>query len=343
MCVLTPPTRTGFQAVNDFQGGNHEKSKQKKAGRDRARLGARWRPTSRGALAGPTISQTFTDPDTGQIDSLGIESNCKLLNTKAAGYNRALNSIARKPALMTINLSGLLLPVITPFTAGEDIDADGLAANLEKWNGTGVIGYVVLGSTGERVNLDEREYLQVIDTARQAVPQTLSFIAGAGQQSTLGTIKEMHRNIIGIKDSSADLAELAETVRLVRRGVAVLIGNGTVLCEALQAGAGGAILAVGCVVPQLCLEIYEAVRENDIERAVALQERLTPLARAVTKTYGIGGLKAAMEMAGFVGGAVRSPLERPSEEASVEIESLLRKAIDACSEVAFTKASEPRP
>jgi len=310
---------------------------------------------------------------------------------------------------MTINLSGLLLPVITPFTAGEDIDADGLAANLEKWNGTGVIGYVVLGSTGERVNLDEREYLQVIDTARQAVPQTLSFIAGAGQQSTHGTIKEIaraaqagaeavlvitphyyrsamtqetlvrhymtvadaspvpvilysmpdltgikiepetaarlseHPNIIGIKDSSADLAELAETVRLVRRGFAVLIGNGTVLCEALQAGAGGAILAVGCVVPQLCLEIYEAVRENDIERAVALQERLTPLARAVTKTYGIGGLKAAMEMAGFVGGAVRSPLERPSEEASVEIESLLRKAIDACSEVAFTKASEPRP
>jgi CSLREA domain-containing protein len=38
MCVLTPPTRTGFRAVNVFQGGNHEKSKQKKAGRDRARV-----------------------------------------------------------------------------------------------------------------------------------------------------------------------------------------------------------------------------------------------------------------------------------------------------------------
>ncbi|SRR6266536_1894551 len=310
---------------------------------------------------------------------------------------------------MAIDLSGILLPVTTPFTLGEDFDAQGLVNNLTKWNGRGVSGYVVLGSTGERVNLDEREYLQVIDTARQAVPQTLSFIVGAGQQSTRATIDEIkraalagaeaalvitphfyrsaitqdalvkhysavadassipivlysmpdltgikiepetaarlseHRNIIGIKDSSADVAGLDATVRRVQRDFDVLIGNGTVLCEALRSGASGAILAVGCAVPQLCVAIYRAVKANDIERAWALQERLTPLARAVTKTYGIGGLKAAMEMAGFVGGAVRSPLERPSEEASVEIESLLRKAIDACSEVAFTKASEPRP
>ncbi len=310
---------------------------------------------------------------------------------------------------MAIDLSGILLPVTTPFTLGEDFDAQGLVNNLTKWNGRGVSGYVVLGSTGERVNLDEREYLQVIDTARQAVPQTLSFIVGAGQQSTRATIDEIkraalagaeaalvitphfyrsaitqdalvkhysavadassipivlysmpdltgikiepetaarlseHRNIIGIKDSSADVAGLDATVRRVQRDFDVLIGNGTVLCEALRSGASGAILAVGCAVPQLCVAIYRAVKANDIERAWALQERLTPLARAVTKTYGIGGLKAAMEMAGFVGGAVRSPLERPSEEASVEIESLLRKAIDACSEVAFTKVSEARP
>src|SRR6266571_6501 len=92
---------------------------------------------------------------------------------------------------MAINLSGLLLPITTPFTTGEEIDFDGLTSNLAKWNQTGINGYVILGSTGERVNLDEGEYVQVIETARRAVPSTLTFIVGAGQQSTVATIREV--------------------------------------------------------------------------------------------------------------------------------------------------------
>lgn len=296
---------------------------------------------------------------------------------------------------MSMNLDGILLPITTPFTSGEEFDADGFAENITKWNETGITGYVVLGSTGERVNLDEREYLLVIESARRATPSTFTFIAGAGQQSTRGTIQEIeraanagaeavlvitphyyrsaitqdalvdhytavagessvpiilysmpdltgikiepetaarlsaHQNIIGIKDSSNDVAKLAETVRLVPDDFAVLVGNGTVLCEALQAGARGGILAVGCVVPELCVELFRAVHAGEVDRALALQEKLTPLARAVTKTYGIGGLKAAMEMASYTGGAVRAPLPRPSQAACAEIEDLLRDATAA--------------
>lgn len=293
---------------------------------------------------------------------------------------------------MTVKLSGLLLPITTPFTSSEVIDVAGLTSNIEKWNRVGVTGYVVLGSTGERVNLDEREYLQVIETARQATPDNLSFIAGAGQQSTTGTIREVerahssgaeaalvitpnfykaaatqdalirhytavadassipiilysmpdltgikiepetaarlsqHQNIIGIKDSSNDVTKFAETLQVVPKDFAVMIGNGTVFCEALQAGARAGILAVGCAAPEICLEIYRAVQAGEIDHASALQEKLTPLARAVTKTYGIGGLKTAMEMAGYVGGEVRAPLQMPSEPAREEIDSLIRDA-----------------
>src|SRR2546425_7425588 len=300
---------------------------------------------------------------------------------------------------MAINLSGLLLPITTPFTESEDIEVAGLTSNLSKWNQTGITGYVVLGSTGERVNLDEREYVQVIETARKATPETFSFIVGAGQQSTRNTIKEIeratkagaeaalvitpsfyrsaitqaalvthyhavadassvpiilysmpdltgikiepetaarlseHKNIIGMKDSSADVTKLAETVESVPEAFAVMIGNGTVLSEALQAGAEGGILAVGCAAPELCIEIHRAVHAGEIDRASTLQEELAPLARAVTKTYGIGGLKAAMDMAGYIGGAVRAPLAQPSEDARAEIDRLLREANDAVSKV----------
>ena len=310
---------------------------------------------------------------------------------------------------MAINLSGLLLPITTPFTESEDIDVAGLTSNLSKWNQTGITGYVVLGSTGERVNLDEREYVQVIETARKAIPETFSFIVGAGKQSTRNTIKEIeratkagaeaalvitpsfyrsaitqdalvthyravadassipiilysmpdltgikiepetaarlseHKNIIGMKDSSADIAKLAETVQSVPEDFAMLIGNGTVLCEAMQAGAEGGILAVGCAAPELCIEIYRAVHAGEIDRASTLQGKLTPLALAVTKTYGIGGLKTAMDMAGYVGGAVRAPLQLPDETARGEIESLLREAVAPFSKPPFAKVSEARP
>jgi dihydrodipicolinate synthase/N-acetylneuraminate lyase len=65
-----------------------------------------------------------------------------------------------------------------------------------------------------------------------------------------------HPNIIGMKDSSNDIAKFAEAVRLTGEDFAMMIGNGTVFLDALQAGARGGILAVGCAAPDLCVEIY---------------------------------------------------------------------------------------
>src|ERR1043166_5242094 len=261
---------------------------------------------------------------------------------------------------MSIILRGLLLPITTPFKSDEMIDTQGLTSNIQKWNSAGIAGYVVLGSTGERVNLDEQEYVQIIESTRQAVPKSMTFIVGAGQQSTRGTISEIERaatsgadavlvitpsfyrsaisqaalidyysavanaakipvllysmpdltgiviepetaaqlcrhvNIIGMKDSSNDVERFRRTVELVDEDFALMIGNGTVFADALRAGARGGILAVGCCAPEICLDIYRAVTANDQARATELQNLLTPLARAVTKSYGIGGLKTAM-------------------------------------------------
>jgi dihydrodipicolinate synthase/N-acetylneuraminate lyase len=79
-------------------------------------------------------------------------------------------------------LKGLLLPTTTPFGREGEIDFPSLKANLDRWSGAGVSGFVLLGSTGERVHLDDREYLQTIETARAVVSTDLAFIVGAGQR-----------------------------------------------------------------------------------------------------------------------------------------------------------------
>ncbi len=302
-------------------------------------------------------------------------------------------SIPAHAALSAEDLRGVFLPIPTPFAASGAVDFEGLKTNIAKWNVTGIRGYVLLGSTGERVNLDEREYLSVVETARKAVGSDFTFIVGAGQQSTIGTINEIkrvaaavsvdaflvitphfyrpslsqqsliehyqrvadeapapvilysmpaltgmkiepetaarlseHQNIIGIKDSSADIDALAETIKLVPKDFAVLTGNGTVLNEAMRAGACGAILAVGCVAPELSIAIVRAVESGDLELASELQSSLTPLAQAVTTRYGIGGLKAALEMLGYIGGSVRTPLPEPDAAAREDIRGCLDEA-----------------
>ena len=99
----------------------------------------------------------------------------------------------RSASKLTDRLSGVLLPITTPFHGDGAVDLASLRSNISRWNKTGITGYVVLGSTGERVNLGEDEQLRVIATARAEVPADLIFMAGVGQQSTRGTIQEIEK------------------------------------------------------------------------------------------------------------------------------------------------------
>lgn len=91
------------------------------------------------------------------------------------------------------NLRGVLLPCPTPFEMEDSVSTPALCSNIAEWNQTGVAGYALLGSTGERVHLGERECLQVIEAARPCVPDHLAFIVGAGQQSTRATVDEVRQ------------------------------------------------------------------------------------------------------------------------------------------------------
>ncbi len=134
-----------------------------------------------------------------------------------------------------------------------------------------------------------------------------------------------HENIVGVKDSSGDILNLAETVRLVPKDFVVLTGNGSALYPALCVGARGAILAVGCLAPRLSVAIYEAFRAGEHERAREMQQRLTRLTRGVSGSYGISGLKAALDMLGYAGGRVRAPLSDVGEDARREIRAVLEE------------------
>jgi 4-hydroxy-2-oxoglutarate aldolase len=169
-----------------------------------------------------------------------------------------------------------------------------------------------------------QHYSAVADAS--PVPVLLyNFPAVFGVDLAAPTIEKLarHPNVIGVKESGADVAKIAENVARTPPGFAVFCGAAPVFYPALAVGATGGILALACVVPELCVELYELARAGRHADARELQRRLTPLARAVTTAHGVPGLKAALDLVGYVGGAPRAPLAPAPPDAVASIRAEL--------------------
>jgi 4-hydroxy-2-oxoglutarate aldolase len=134
-----------------------------------------------------------------------------------------------------------------------------------------------------------------------------------------------HPNIIGIKESGPDLELLGKYIAQAPPGFAVLGGAHATLYAAVCIGARGGVLAVAGVIPDLCAELYELAEAGRHEEALALQRRLDPFFDLVGSGFGVAGLKAAAEVAGYSAGPPRAPL-RP---ASAETVALIRHHYEA--------------
>ena len=138
-----------------------------------------------------------------------------------------------------------------------------------------------------------------------------------------------HPRIAGMKESSGDVGLLARIVASVPTSFEVACGNAPTFYPALCVGATGGVLAVANCAPRPAVALFDAFVAGDHDRARHLQEALTPLAVAVTSTWGVAGLKAAMGLAGLRGGAVRAPLLPIPDAAREEIRPLLERAFAA--------------
>jgi len=135
-----------------------------------------------------------------------------------------------------------------------------------------------------------------------------------------------HPNIIGIKDSSGNVNQLGQYLNQVNPDFNVLVGTAGALFGALTLGCKGGILALANILPKKCVEIFQLVQDGKIKEARELQLRMIPVNHAITTKYGISGLKYAMNLLGYKGGEVRSPLLATKYEEQEKIKEILMGA-----------------
>jgi 4-hydroxy-2-oxoglutarate aldolase len=176
-----------------------------------------------------------------------------------------------------------------------------------------------------------RHYMAVADAS--PVPVLLyNFTAATGVNLMPATVARLagHPNIIGIKESGSDIAQLSDLVTMTPPAFAVLAGSASSFFAALCTGVSGGILALAALLPHACVQLFELTRDGHYEAARDLQARLLPVARLISATYGVPGLKAALRIAGCDVGKPRPPL------AALDATSLalVRETLSAFDEVA---------
>jgi 4-hydroxy-tetrahydrodipicolinate synthase len=133
-------------------------------------------------------------------------------------------------------------------------------------------------------------------------------------------------NILGVKDSSGDLQNTNEFLRVVPERFSVLMGRDTLIYHALISGARGAVPATANVAPRLVVSIFEAFQRGDHKAALAAQQRLNPVRLSLTLGTAPGGVKAALALLGRSIGPSRAPVGPLSPEKQQKMRAALAEA-----------------
>jgi len=134
-----------------------------------------------------------------------------------------------------------------------------------------------------------------------------------------------HPNIVGVKDSGGNIVQISEIIAGVPQDFSVFAGSGSYLFATTVLGGKGGTLAVANVAPDLCAEMYSLSVKKDYEKARKIQLDLLELNACVTARFGIGGMKAAMDLVGFFGGAPRLPIQPASDATIASIRTQVEK------------------
>jgi 4-hydroxy-tetrahydrodipicolinate synthase len=122
-------------------------------------------------------------------------------------------------------------------------------------------------------------------------------------------------NVVGIKDSSGNLAQLAEYRGEVPRRFYTLVGSDRLILAALAGGADGAVAGNANAVPEPFVELFDAMAAGDLTRARRAQARITAVARILGDGGDLSLFKGVLKWRGLNVGPVRRPLPTAADDA----------------------------
>ncbi|HSU67640.1 MAG TPA: dihydrodipicolinate synthase family protein [Tepidisphaeraceae bacterium] len=152
--------------------------------------------------------------------------------------------------------------------------------------------------------------------------------------------------ILGVKDTTADLAQFDQLLPIIRRRPdwSLLVGPEHYLAESVARGGDGGVNGGANLVPRLFVELFNAARANDASRVDALQKLVVKLGALYriggTESGKFKGLKCAMSVSGICDDLMTEPFGRLGDAKREEV----RRFVESLrSEIALSVADAERP
>lgn len=202
-------------------------------------------------------------------------------------------------------------------------------AACEAYAGMGATAVAIVSPIYYRLSPDAL-YAYFAEIARNSpIDVTLYNIPMFASPIDLGTIRRLAElpRIIGIKDSSGDIAfmlRMISSIRPSRPDFTFLTGWEAVLAPMLMIGCDGGTNATSNAVPEVTRKIYELCVAGKYAEAMQWQTRVLELFDAMLNTFEFpDGFRAAAELRGFRFGHGRQPLSSAQEQDRTALSSVL--------------------
>ena len=128
------------------------------------------------------------------------------------------------------------------------------------------------------------------------------------ETATMARLARDCRNIVGVKEASGSLDQMAQVIAACGPDFTVLSGDDNITIPLMAIGGHGVISVIANIVPKETAEMVRAALDGDWKRARELHYKLLPLARAAFLETNPIPIKEAMAMAGMLTAEFRLPM-----------------------------------
>jgi 4-hydroxy-tetrahydrodipicolinate synthase len=158
------------------------------------------------------------------------------------------------------------------------------------------------------------------------IPQVLYNIPSrTGVNMLPETVRKLARlkNIVGVKEASGDLQQIAQIIKLVGKDMTVISGDDSLTLKVMKLGGAGVISVASNLVPGKVVRLVEAFRAGDIETAERVHNELSLLFKVLFIETNPAPVKMAMNWMGMAAGGLRLPLVELEPENRVKLRNVL--------------------
>lgn len=134
-----------------------------------------------------------------------------------------------------------------------------------------------------------------------------------------------HPNIVGVKEASGNISQIAEIAALTKGNFDIYSGNDDQIVPLMSLGGKGVISVVSNILPRKTVELCDKFFAGDLEGSRAIQLELLPLINSLFCEVNPIPAKAAVSALGFGENYVRLPLTTMEPENEAKMRELMRE------------------